>query len=207
MKLLYAKGACSLSVHILLEEMQLKHEALCVAIDKKTVILTYNPLGYVPVLILDSGEVITEATVILPYLAENHKGTPFIPDHGTIDRIRCLEWLVFCSTELHQKLAPLFHREGLKKEYEQLVEQKLGKRLQHLDNHLKQNRFLMGHQYTIADMYALAILRIAEHVKIKVINFGHVYRYKKMLESMPVIKKVIEMEERATTVTSMIQAA
>ena len=62
----------------------------------------------------------------------------------------------------------------------------------------------MGNQYTISDMYALAILRIAEHVKIKIINFSHVHRYKKMLESLPVIKKVIELEDRATTVSSMI---
>lgn len=65
----------------------------------------------------------------------------------------------------------------------------------------------MGNQYTISDMYALAILTIDEHVKIKIINFSHVHWYKKMLESLPVIKKVIELEDRVTTVSSIIQAA
>ena len=75
MKLYFSPGACSLAPHIVLKETGLAHEAEKVDLgSKKTAsggdYLAVNPLGYVPAVKLDNGEVLTEAGVIVQYLAD-----------------------------------------------------------------------------------------------------------------------------------------
>lgn len=195
MKLIYANGACSLSVHILLEELDIPHEALRVSLEDKTVLDSYNPRSYVPVLVRDDGTVMTEAISILQYLS-TVKGGAFMPE-ATLDKTKCIEWLVFISSELHKGLGPLFHPDGVKPEFEKEVRAKYDDRLQIIEDELSEGHFLMGHEYTIADMYCLAILRIAEHVKVKFDAFPLIQKYKKNLELRNTIRRVIEKEERA----------
>lgn len=107
MKLIYARGACSLSVHILLEELQIEYEAICVNLKDKTVLNSYNPRGYVPVLVLDDGIVMTEAVSILQYLANEYSS--FIPQ-APFRYAQTVEWLCYISTELHKGFGPLFQR-------------------------------------------------------------------------------------------------
>jgi glutathione S-transferase len=73
------------------------------------------------------------------------------------------------------------------------VNQKISKRLSYLDKGLKGKKFLMS-DFTIADMYAIAILRIGDHVKVDYSPFPEIVRYKKFLEELPLVKKVSEAE-------------
>lgn len=201
MKLIYAQGACSLSVHILLEEMKADYQALKVSLEDKTVLDSYNPKSYVPALILDDGSIMTEAVSILQYLSlENHSS--FFPV-DPFRRAKCVEWLNYVSTELHKNAGPLFHRDELKPKFLNEVTEKIDKRLQFLDDHLKDRAFIMENDYTIADMYALAILRILEHIKIDLTKFQAVINYKKNLEDSLVIKKVLKAEAGAETETAL----
>ena len=195
MKLIYAKGACSLSVHILLEELQQPYEAIRVSLQDKKVLESYNSKSYVPALVLENGEVLTEATAILQYLSVEHNGA-FMPTHP-FERARCIEWLTFVSTELHKGLGPLFHKDSLNEKFLQETREKVNQRLGYLEERLQGQPFIMRFGYTIADMYALAILRIAEHVDVSLEAFPSLVRYKKELELRPVIRKVIEIEEQA----------
>lgn len=75
MKLFLKPGACSLSPHIVLEELGLPYETETVDLaSKKTAsgqdFLAINPKGYVPALLLDSGELLTEGPAIVQYLAD-----------------------------------------------------------------------------------------------------------------------------------------
>lgn len=196
MKLIYAKGACSLSVHIMLEELGFKYETLQVSLKDKTVLEKFNPNGYVPVLVLDQNETLTEAAVILQYLAEKNARYDLLPESGTMEKAICLEWLTYISTELHKAMAPLFRRDQLKEEYLNAVTTKINKRLKFMDDHLSVSKFLTGEDFTIADMYGIAILRIMDHIKIDLTKFPSVSRYKVELEKLPVVSKVVEAEAR-----------
>lgn len=196
MKLIYAKGACSLSVHIMLEELGLKYETLQVSLKDKTVLEKFNSNGYVPVLVLDQGGTLTEATTILQYLAEKNARYDLLPESGTLEKAKCLQWLTFVSTELHKGVAPLFRRDQVKEDYLNFVMTKLNKRLKFMDDHLSVSKFLTGEDFTIADMYAIAILRIMEHLKLDLTKFPSVSRYKVELENLPVVTKVLEAEAR-----------
>ena len=199
MQLIYANGACSLSVHILLEELGLPYEGIKVSLKDKTVLDSYNPKSYVPVLVLDTHEVMTEATSILQYISLEN-GSAFLPQ-GIMERARCIEWLTYISTELHKGMGVLFHKELAKPELIKFTHDRLNKRLAIMEDQLSLGNYLMGDKYTIADMYALAILRIGEHVGVKYDSFPSIVKYKKNLEARTIIKQVLENEKTATEAT------
>jgi len=193
MQLIYAKGACSFSVHLMLEELGKRYETLQVSLKDKEVLERYNEKSYVPAIVLDDGTLMTEAISILQYLADVNARRDLLADVGTMERAKTVEWLSFFSSELHKGIGPLFHREDLSEEYTEQVNQRISKRLSYLDKHLKGKKFLMD-DFTIADMYAIAILRIGEHVKVDYSPYPEVVRYKKMMEEMTLVKKVSEAE-------------
>lgn len=194
MQLIYAKGACSFSVHLMLEEIGKRYETLQVSLKDKEVLEQYNEKSYVPALILDDGTLLTEAISILQYLADANHRSDLLPDVGTMERAKTVEWLTYFSSELHKGMGPLFHRENLSKDYLDFILQRADKRLAFVDKNLKGKKFLMGDELTIADMYAIAILRIGEHVKVDYSKFPELSRYKKMMEELPLVKKVTEAE-------------
>ncbi|MBC7537335.1 MAG: glutathione S-transferase N-terminal domain-containing protein [Bacteriovorax sp.] len=195
MKLIYAKGACSLAVHILLEELGTAYETLEVSLTDKTELKKYNPKGYVPALVLDDGQVLTEATNILQYIVEIGNSSIYLAPPGTLQRARCIEWLVFVSTEFHKAMGPLFHPDQLSPDYKNIILKKIEGRLEYLDKHLAKNKFLLGETFTIADMYAIAILRMGDHLKLRLDKFAYVMQFKSMMEEIPSVKRAIMAEE------------
>ncbi|MEY2632120.1 MAG: hypothetical protein RIR00_774, partial [Pseudomonadota bacterium] len=75
MKLFLKPGACSLSPHIVLEESGLPYTTEVVDLKTKRTASgedywAINPKGYVPALLLDDGELLTEGPAIVQYLAD-----------------------------------------------------------------------------------------------------------------------------------------
>ena len=75
MKLYFAPEACSLSPHIVLNELGLPFTLVKVDMkSKKTAdgrdFLSLNPKGYVPALKLDNGQMLSEGPAIIQYLAD-----------------------------------------------------------------------------------------------------------------------------------------
>ncbi len=203
MKLIYADGTCALSVHILLEELGINYDAIKVDLKDKSVLESYNPLGYVPALVLDNGEVMTEAIGLLQFLSENHGGA-FVPN-SMVDKARCIEWLVFLSTEFHMKLGPLFSPKEVKPDYLKLAKEKINTRLDKIEGELSGQPYLLGSDYSLADMYCLAILRIAEHVGVSYESYPMIKNYKARLEARSFIKKVINDEHYSAMATDRWQ--
>lgn len=55
----------------------------------------------------------------------------------------------------------------------------------------------MDDVYTIADMYALAILRIGRYLTLPLDEYPSLINYMQRLESRPAIQKVLEIEQKA----------
>ena len=90
MKLYYAPGACSLSPHIALRETGMTFDLDKVDLgEKKTSdggdFTKINPLGYVPALELDNGDVLTEGAVIVQYLADQAPAAKLLPESDCRD--------------------------------------------------------------------------------------------------------------------------
>ncbi|MGE0004441.1 MAG: glutathione S-transferase [Parvibaculaceae bacterium] len=110
MRLYYAPGACSLASNIALREakipfamerVDLKSKATQLGSDYRSV----TEKGYVPALVLDSGEVVTENIAVLDYIASI---APALAVDGDNGRTRQLEMLAYISTELHKSFKPFF---------------------------------------------------------------------------------------------------
>jgi glutathione S-transferase len=83
MKLYYAQGACSLGIHLLLNEVGAAYELVKMDMRagdlQQPEFLAINPKGKVPALVLDDGAVITEWAAIAGYIAATHPEHHLIP--------------------------------------------------------------------------------------------------------------------------------
>lgn len=155
-------GTLTIGPHITLEEIGANYEFQKVEVEKqehKTErFLSMNPAGTVPVLVHD-GLVVTEAAAIMQYLAEQHE-PKLVPAPGTPQRATILRWLTFTVSTLQPANRRLFyperfstdptHVEGIAKQADQhqLAAWKI------LDEHaLSEGPFILGQDYTIADIY------------------------------------------------------
>ena len=167
MKLYYSPGACSLASHIVLREIGMPFQLVAVSLARKTTadgqdFLQVNPKGYVPVLALDGGGVLTEGPAILQYLADLRPELGLAPPNGTLARYRLQEWLAFINSELHKSFGPLFDPsapEALKERARALLVRRLGYVAGVLEG-----PYLAGETFTVADAYLYTVLTWTAHV-------------------------------------------
>ncbi len=161
MKLYYAPGACSLAPHIVAREAGLRLDLE--KVDLKTgktesgvAFSEINPKGYVPALALDSGEVLTEVSALVQYLADQAPQAGLVPGAGTNERYRLLEWLGFISTEIHKGFGPLW-KPQTPEAAKDMAKENLAKRFAYLDRHLARGPYLLGERFTVADAYLFTV--------------------------------------------------
>jgi glutathione S-transferase len=100
MKLYHGRGSCSLGILILIEELDLPHEAelvdLAAGAQRSPEFLAVNPKGKVPFLQLDDGSTLSEWPAIALYLAlSNPKGALLPVDPVAVARVfEAVEYMV-----------------------------------------------------------------------------------------------------------------
>lgn len=112
MKLYYAPGACSIGIHVLLEEIGQPYELEAVNLREgaqhKPEYAAMNPKSKVPALLRDDGTLLTEYPAIAYWLARANPSSNLLPDN--IDQqARALEIMDYCVATMHmQGFARLF---------------------------------------------------------------------------------------------------
>jgi glutathione S-transferase len=193
MQLYYYPGACSLAPHIVMREAGLTFELKKVDIHTKRIddggdYLQVNSKGYVPALKLTSGEVLTEAPVILQYIADQKPESGLAPKPGTIERYRMEEWLNFTSSEIHKSFSPLFNPTAAA-DWKAGSRAALTRRLDWLDPQLKGRTHLLGDRFTAADAFLFVTLSWSGHVGIDLGKWPSLAAYVERIGRRP---KVIE---------------
>jgi len=198
MKLYYSRGACSLAPHIVAHEAGLQIELDKVDTKTKTTqnggdLKQVSPNGYVPVLQLDDGEYLTEAAVVVQYLADLRPQSGLAPAQGTMARYRLMEWLGFISTELHKGYSPLFHP-TTPEEYKTIVRQKLALRLAYVENRLAGQQFLMGDAFSVADAYLFVIVNWSRATQVDLTAFPNVQAFQQRVAHRPAVQAAMKAE-------------
>jgi glutathione S-transferase len=200
MKLYYSKGACSLAVRIVIHELELPCEFEAVNLSTKQTetghdFMTVTAKGSVPTLVLDSGEVLTENSVIQEYLAEKYDTQhQLLADTGDFKRYRTLEWLNYVSTELHKGFSPFFNTK-LSAEIKNTVFAPAFKaKLDFVDKHLATNQYLTGDTLNLADGYLYVILTWIRHQQWNVHDWANLSRYVRELQLRPAIIRSLQEE-------------
>ena len=198
MKLYYSPGACSLSPHIALRESGLAFEAIAAPtkthkLPDGTAYYTINPLGYVPLLVLDDGRQVRESPAILQYIADQVPAKQLAPANGTFERYKLQEWLNFIGTELHKGFSPLF-TPGMPQEAKTIVKERLISRLQWVDGELSKSSYLMGDVYTVADGYLFTVAGWSKHVGVDISGLTHLSAFMAKVGARPAVQEAMRAE-------------
>lgn len=198
MKLYFSPGACSLSPHIALREAGLDFELERVDLRLKQTksgsdFRAINPKGMVPVLVLDSGDTLTEGPAIVQYIADQNPAAGLAPAYGTIERYHLMEWLNFITSELHKNFSPLFNA-AAPEEYKKLVREALAVRYAYLDGVLAKKPYLMGERFTVADGYVFAVTNWTRLQKIDLAPWPHVGAFMERMRARPKVQEAMRAE-------------
>ena len=199
MKLYFSPGACSLSPHIIAHELGIP--VTLEKVDTATKKLAadgsdfwaINPKGYVPALGLDNGEVLTEGTAIVQYLADQKPAAKLAPPNGTIERYRLQEMLGYINSEIHKTFSPLFSPatpDAVKDERKEYLK----KRYALLDKRLADREFLFGDKFTAADAYLFTVTNWAGFVKLDLSEFANLAAFQKRVAARPAVQAAMKAE-------------
>jgi glutathione S-transferase len=201
MKLYYKAGACSLSPRIVLHEAGLPFDSENVDLATKQTgsgadFRAVNPNGYVPALVLDSGEVLTEGPAIVQYLADQAPDKRLAPPAGSIARYQLMSLLNFISTELHKSFSPLF-RPDTPEQTRQTAHDNLARRFEAVAQRLKAGPYLMGPDFTVADAYLFTVLRWTVPMKVDLSRWPELLAYMDRVASRPAVQAALREESLA----------
>ncbi|UOA10022.1 glutathione transferase GstA [Methylobacter sp. S3L5C] len=198
MKLYYSPGACSLSPHIVACEAELPIELIKVDLANKLTengedFRQLNPNGYVPLLILDDGNQLSEGPAIIQYLADQAPDKKLIPAAGTFERYKLQQWLNFISTEIHKSFTPLFNATASETAKE-LATSILITRLDTVAEHLSSQPYLLGDHFSVADAYLFVTLSWGQYVNIDISRWPALARYAEKISERPTVQKAMKAE-------------
>jgi glutathione S-transferase len=198
LKLYFSPGACSLSPHIVLREAGLPFELEQVNLQTKKLtsggdFLEVNPKGQVPVLKLDSGEILTEGPAIVQYVADQKPETGLAPKAGTMQRYHLQEWLNFVTSELHKSFTPLF-RPTTPEEYVKITKENLASKFNFLDKELGKRQYLMGDKFTVPDAYAFTVVGWSKYKDIDLSRWPNLKAYMDRVGARPKVQEAMKAE-------------
>ena len=182
MKLFYTPGACSLSPHIVLEEVGATFTLEKVDLKTKKTesgsdFVTINSKGYIPALLLDDGSLMTEGTVIAQYVADLKPEAGLIPAAGSADRYRVLEFNPAQTAD-----------------WKQATVAGLNKRLDWLSSALAGKTWLQGEQFTVADAYLFTVLGWSRVVGFSLDGWPDLQAYAARVGARPAVQRAMKAE-------------
>jgi len=190
-------GACSLAPHIALREAGLPFDL--VEVDYRTRRTTgggdyreINPKGYVPALVLETGETLTEVPVILQYVDGLTPAATLLPASG-LPRLRALEWLNFIATEIHKSFSPLFRPETPLPLLEP-GQQHLRRRLAVVERHLRQQQYLMETGFSLADVYLYVVCRWLKDLNMALADWPSLRWHTDTIAKRPSVRQAMTQE-------------
>ena len=200
-KLYYSPGACSMAVHVALNETGAKYElarANLHGAEKDAALLKANPRHQVPVLD-DNGTIVREGAAILIHLLEK-ENSPLLPKADP-ERARALEWLCWANASLHPRYSLGFS--GGRISDDPKVQEAVGKYAcaniqkawDDVEGHLAKNKYLAGDNVTIGDILMTVIANWSGKMP-QPINIGpNVKRVLKDITSRPSFQEALQSEQ------------
>lgn len=199
MKLYYSPAACSLAPHIALIETGAAYTTEKVDVRAKKTetgadFWAINPKGYVPTLVLDDGEVLTEGVVMQQYIADLKPEAKLAPARGTKERRKLEELLVFLSTEVHKNFSPLFSP-ATPEDFKTQTKEKIAQRFDYLERQLSDGRaFLTGDQFTIADAYLFTLSNWTKFTGIDLARWPNLTAFAGRVAQRPSVQQAMKAE-------------
>jgi glutathione S-transferase len=184
-----------------LEEAGVKYEHEPVGFTgetRKPEYLKINPNGHVPALD-DSGTIVWESMAINLYVAEKYAKAPLWPStvegHGA-----CYQWSFWGMTEVEPRLFDVFqHRVMLPadKRDEKVALASLETvraPMKVLDDHLQKSEYLLGKEFTIADLNVASVMVLATFIQLDLSATPASQKWLQKCLGRPANQKVVAMK-------------
>jgi glutathione S-transferase len=192
--LYYSPGACSMAVHVLLNEIaadfKLENVSIREGKNRTPEFLKMNPRGQVPTLVIN-GNPLTEGAAILTYLCETHK-SPLLPVAGW-ERAKAQELLSYANSSLHPTYGRMFFlakNNASDSELMKITMESIQKQWDDMEAKLANQPYLAGKECTIGDILVCVIANWSDAIK-----FGpNTKDFFKRITSRPAYQKALAAE-------------
>ncbi|MFW0755674.1 glutathione binding-like protein [Pseudomonas sp. H11T01] len=205
MILFYAPGASSLAPHILL------HAAGRPFSLEKVDLMTkrwsggdfnlINPKSYVPALQVSSGQLLTECSVILQFIADGVPEKALLPPPGTPERYDALQWLSFLAMEVQKNFITPERHGGVSANFlaktqagQNATRQRVSPRLAYINQQLVNREYLLGDRFSAVDAYLYTLLTWARRLAIDLQPWSHLSQYFAKIGTHPAVRQALEIE-------------
>jgi glutathione S-transferase len=200
--LYFSPGACSMASHIVLQETGAPYEEKPTLLGKgenrTEQYLKINPRGKVPALEVD-GQVLTENTAILTYLAKRFSEKNLLPK-DPLEEARCISMMAWFSNTVHPPYRQIMRPERFAQaEAAHAAVKETGKKTffescKEIDSMLQGKQWIMGDQYTVADPYALVFYGWGVRAELPMQELAAYTAWKDRMLARPAVRKILESE-------------
>ena len=198
--LYYGPGACSMASHIVLEESGEKYDPRKMDLSKGEQrtedYLKKNPVGRVPLLLLDSGDHLAENTAILPYLGKRFGLWPTDP----MAEAKALSLIGFFASSVHPAHGHVGRPERYTADQSALPGIKeMGLKTYH--GYLKQidgmlaGREWFSDKYSVLDPYGLVFYSWGVRRELPMAELKNYTAFKDRMVKRPATQRVLEDEK------------
>ena len=201
-KFYYAPKTCALAVHLALEHIGEPYEAIALDFANQTQrsaeYLSINPKGRVPALATEQG-ILTETPALLMYLCQRYPEAKLAPLHDLFAVAKMQAFNSYLCSTVHVAHA---HRvrgirwaddpsaiEAMKKK----VPQTMGDTMALIENGMLEGPWVMGEQYTVADMYLFTIAGWLEGDGVDLSKLPRVIAHRERMANDPKVQRVLAL--------------
>ncbi len=202
LKFYYAPKTCALAVHLALEHIGEPYEAIALDFanqaQRSAEYLSINPKGRVPALATEQG-ILTETPALLMYLCQRYPDAELAPLHDLFAVAKMQAFNSYLCSTVHVAHA---HRvrgirwaddpsaiEAMKKK----VPQTMGDTMALIENGMLEGPWVMGEQYTVADMYLFTIAGWLEGDGVDLSKLPRVIAHRERMANDPKVQRVLAL--------------
>jgi glutathione S-transferase len=214
MKLFYSHGACSIAVHVALEEAGAAFEPVRVSLadneQQSPGFMALNPQGRVPVLVVD-GQALTELQAILMYISLLYPRAGLMPDDPW-QFAQASSLMGFLASNVHIGFAGIWRPERFSADashYAGLGQQARRNLVEYFDiveSRLPDSGWVTGDRYTLADINLLPFYRFGWRVGLTMPEFPRYTRLVELACRRPAVIRVLQREGVKSLLTPPDQA-
>ena len=198
MDVYFSPFACSMASRIALYEAGASAQFAEVDLMTKRTLggedfFAVNPLGQVPAIRTDDGEVLTQNPAVLQYIAERFPAAGLAPQGG-MERLRLQQWLCFTGTELHKAIFSPFFDPSVPAEAKSQALEKGNRRLEYLNSYLTGREFLLS-TFSVADAYLFTVLNWYMVTPVELKKWPAIHDYYTRLKKRPSVARAFAEEQ------------
>ncbi len=199
MELYFAPMSCSLATRIALYETEQSAAFHQVVLSTKRTkngedYLSINPTGQVPALKTDDGDILTEGSAVLQYVADRAPGSGMAPPAGTIERTRLHQWLNYISSEIHKSVFYMLFNPAIPPAMKDFARGSIAVKYDFLSAHLSDHNYLVGSQFTVADAYLVTTLGWTQPAGIDLAPWAVLAAYRDRIMARPAVGRAFADE-------------